>query len=86
MVCNRRRWLAPLLVGMESHKACNGELGPCSSIVESPVGLTLRCEEFSMTHLFAFLQMTYVSVITETSCRCRLVLLALSCPCALVSS
>ncbi|KAK8509429.1 hypothetical protein V6N13_061934 [Hibiscus sabdariffa] len=69
-----------------SHQACSGRLGPCSSFVKSHVGLTLRHGEFSMAQLFAFLQKTYVSVTTETSCRCRLVLLDLSCPCALVSS
>ncbi|KAK8501589.1 hypothetical protein V6N12_057920 [Hibiscus sabdariffa] len=63
-----------------------GGLGPCSSVVESPVGLALRQEEFPMVHLFTLLHMTYVSMITETLCRCRLILLALSCPCALVSS
>ncbi|KAK8549452.1 hypothetical protein V6N13_027205 [Hibiscus sabdariffa] len=69
-----------------SHQACSGGLGPCSSVVESPVGLALRQEEFPMVHLFTLLHMTYVSMITETLCRCRLILLALSCPCALVSS
>ncbi|KAK8620661.1 hypothetical protein V6N13_067130 [Hibiscus sabdariffa] len=69
-----------------SHQACSGGLGPCSSVIESPVGLALRQEEFSMVHLFTLLQMTYVSVITKTLCRYRLILLALFCPCALVSS
>ncbi|KAK8501585.1 hypothetical protein V6N12_057916 [Hibiscus sabdariffa] len=63
-----------------------GGLGPCSSVVESPVGLALRQEEFPMVHFFTLLHMTYVYMITETLCRCRLILLALSCPCALVSS
>ncbi|KAK8624038.1 hypothetical protein V6N13_065396 [Hibiscus sabdariffa] len=69
-----------------SHQTCSGGLDPFSSIVESHVGMALGREEFSMAPLFAFLQMTYVSVTAETSCKCRLVLLALSCPCALVST
>ncbi|KAK8994478.1 hypothetical protein V6N11_045566 [Hibiscus sabdariffa] len=69
-----------------SHQACSGGLDPYSSVVKSHVGLALGPEEFSMAPLFAFLQMTYVSVTAETSCKCRLVLLALSCPCALAGS
>ncbi|KAK8620684.1 hypothetical protein V6N13_067150 [Hibiscus sabdariffa] len=69
-----------------SHQACSGGLGPCSSVIECHVGLALRQEQFSMVHHFTLLQMTYVSVITETLCRCRLILLALSCPCVLVDS